>query len=57
MTARRIIEDAQDIEETYGHFIDLVIENTDEGSTFSYLLSEINRLEREAQWVPAEWLR
>ncbi|OQV23236.1 MAGUK p55 subfamily member 5 [Hypsibius exemplaris] len=57
ISARKVIEEAQDMEDMYGHYIDLVIENVDESSTFAQLLTEINRLERDAQWVPADWLR
>ena len=44
------------MEEVYGHYFDMVIVNGDEERTYSQLLSEVNRLEREPQWVPAMWL-
>ncbi|XP_055338267.1 LOW QUALITY PROTEIN: protein PALS1-like [Paramacrobiotus metropolitanus] len=54
---KAIIEDAREMEDTYGHFFDLVIVNTDFDKAFAELLDEINRLEREPQWIPVEWLR
>lgn len=44
------------MEEVYGHYFDMVIVNTDEERTYSQLLTEVNRLEREPQWVPAIWI-
>jgi len=45
------------MEEKYGHMLDLVIINSDTERAFSQLLSEINSLEREPQWVPTAWVK
>lgn len=44
------------MEEVYGHYFDMVIVNADEERTYAQLVNEVNRLEREPQWVPAIWL-
>ena len=53
---REIIERAREMEETYGHFFDMVIIYSDPERAFQQLLAAINSLEREPQWVPASWL-
>lgn len=52
-----IIERAREMEETYGHFFDMVIIYSDPERAYQELLREINLLEREPQWVPASWLK
>ncbi|XP_049826039.1 protein PALS1 isoform X2 [Aethina tumida] len=52
-----IIEKARDMEDKYGHFFDMVIINNDTERAYHQLLSEINSLEREPQWVPAAWIK
>ncbi|CAH0560800.1 unnamed protein product [Brassicogethes aeneus] len=52
-----IIEKARDMEDKYGHFFDMVIVNSDTERAYHQLLSEINSLEREPQWVPAAWIK
>ncbi|KAE8748633.1 hypothetical protein FOCC_FOCC004644 [Frankliniella occidentalis] len=52
---KETIEKAREMEEKYGHMLDLVIINSDTERAFSQLLSEINSLEREPQWVPTAW--
>jgi len=54
---KEIIEKAREMEEVYGHYFDMVIVNGDEERTYSQLVTEVNRLEREPQWVPGVWLR
>lgn len=54
---KEIIEKARGMEEVYGHYFDMVIVNGDEDRTYSQLVAEVNRLEREPQWVPGAWLR
>jgi len=54
---KEIIEKAREMEEVYGHYFDMVIVNGEEERTYSQLVAEVNRLEREPQWVPATWLR
>lgn len=45
------------MEDKYGHFFDMVIINNDTERAYHQLLSEINSLEREPQWVPAAWVK
>lgn len=52
-----IIEKAREMEDRYGHLFDLIIINNDTNRAFEQLLSEINSLEREPQWVPASWVQ
>lgn len=54
---KEIIEKAREMEEVYGHYFDMVIVNGEEERTYSQLVAEVNRLEREPQWVPGTWLR
>lgn len=54
---KETIEKAREMEEKYGHMLDLVIINSDTERAFSQLLSEINSLEREPQWVPNTWVK
>ncbi|XP_076633986.1 protein PALS1 isoform X1 [Colletes latitarsis] len=51
-----IIEKAREMEDKYGHLFDMIIINTDTDRAYNQLLTEINSLEREPQWVPASWL-
>ena len=51
-----IIDKARTIENMYGHFFDMFIQMTDIDKAYRELLSAINVLEREPQWVPAAWL-
>ena len=51
-----IIERAREMENTYGHFFDMFITYSDPERAYSQLLTAINLLEREPQWVPAAWL-
>ena len=53
---REIIERAREMEETYGHYFDMVIIYSDPERAYQQLLSAITSLEREPQWVPAMWL-
>uniref|UniRef100_T1IQP9 MAGUK p55 subfamily member 5 n=1 Tax=Strigamia maritima TaxID=126957 RepID=T1IQP9_STRMM len=52
-----IIEKAREMEDSYGHYFDMVIINADLERAYNQLLQEINILEREPQWVPGSWLR
>jgi len=51
-----VIERARTMEERYGHYFDMVIIYSDPERAYQQLLAEINLLEREPQWVPAEWV-
>ncbi|XP_043466370.1 uncharacterized protein LOC122501155 isoform X3 [Leptopilina heterotoma] len=52
-----IIEKAREMEDKYGHLFDMIIINNDTDRAYNQLLTEINSLEREPQWVPASWLQ
>ena len=51
-----IIEKAREMEENYGHYFDVIIVNFDLDKACEELVSEIDRLEVEPQWVPAHWV-
>ncbi|XP_024945782.1 uncharacterized protein LOC107272705 isoform X3 [Cephus cinctus] len=51
-----IIEKAREMEDKYGHLFDMIIINNDTDRAYNQLLTEINSLEREPQWVPATWV-
>ncbi|XP_048734647.2 protein PALS1-like isoform X3 [Ostrea edulis] len=51
-----VIERAREMEEKYGHFFDYILVNQDMDRAYSELLSEVNRLEVEPQWVPLQWV-
>ena len=51
-----IIEKSRDMESTYGQYFDMFIQMVDIDKAYRELLSAINVLEREPQWVPAAWL-
>ncbi|XP_050451389.1 uncharacterized protein LOC126851450 isoform X3 [Cataglyphis hispanica] len=51
-----IIEKAREMEDKYGHLFDMLIVNNDTDRAYNQLLTEINSLEREPQWVPASWV-
>ncbi|XP_018302479.1 MAGUK p55 subfamily member 5-A isoform X2 [Mycetomoellerius zeteki] len=52
-----IIEKAREMEDKYGHLFDMLIVNNDTDRAYNQLLTEINSLEREPQWVPASWVQ
>ncbi|KAL1139201.1 hypothetical protein AAG570_009260 [Ranatra chinensis] len=52
-----IIEKAREMEDKYGHYFDMIINNNDTERAYHQLLNEINILEREPQWVPAAWVK
>lgn len=52
-----IIEKAREMEDKYGHLFDMIIINNDTDRAYNQLLTEINSLEREPQWVPASWMQ
>ncbi|CAN8031545.1 unnamed protein product [Ixodes persulcatus] len=53
---RETIERARQMEDSYGHYFDMVIVNSDLDRAYSELLKEVAILEREPQWVPSAWL-
>lgn len=50
-----IIEKARKMEDSYGHYFDMIIVNQDLDRSYRELLNEINRLELEPQWIPLCW--
>lgn len=52
-----MVEKAQEMEENYGHYFDKTIVNTDLERTFDELRQTIEKLDVEAQWVPAFWVQ
>ncbi|CAH1402888.1 unnamed protein product [Nezara viridula] len=54
---KEIIEKAREMEDKYGHYFDMIINNNDTERAYHQLLNEINLLEREPQWVPAAWIK
>lgn len=54
---KEIIATARDMELRWGHLFDMIIINNDTQRAYQQLLNEINSLEREPQWVPANWLK
>ncbi|XP_062874466.1 MAGUK p55 subfamily member 3 [Trichomycterus rosablanca] len=50
-------QSAQQIEQQYGHFVDLALIKEDSSSACSELRSILERLEREIFWVPLGWVR
>lgn len=53
---REIIEKAREMEDQYGHYFDMVIIYDNPDRAYQQLMTTINSLEREPQWVPATWL-
>lgn len=53
---KTIKEDAQEIEELFGHYFDLVIINDDYEKSYKALTRKVEELNKEPQWVPIEWL-
>lgn len=53
---RDMVEKAREMEETYGHYFDKTIVNTDLERTLDELKQAIEKLDIEAQWVPAFWV-
>uniref|UniRef100_A0A336MLQ9 CSON003436 protein n=2 Tax=Culicoides sonorensis TaxID=179676 RepID=A0A336MLQ9_CULSO len=54
---KEVIATARDMEARWGHLFDMIIINNDTERAYHQLLAEINSLEREPQWVPANWLQ
>lgn len=51
-----IIATARDMEARWGHLFDMIIINNETERAYHQLLTEINSLEREPQWVPSQWI-
>ena len=52
-----MVDKAREMEEIYGHYFDKTIVNTDLERTFDELRQVIEKLDVEAQWVPAFWVQ
>ncbi|KAJ8253788.1 hypothetical protein COCON_G00204000 [Conger conger] len=52
-----IQQSAQQIDQQYGHLVDRVLVRGDVASTSAELQCILDRLEREAFWVPVSWVR
>uniref|UniRef100_A0AAR2LGT2 Membrane protein, palmitoylated 3a (MAGUK p55 subfamily member 3) n=1 Tax=Pygocentrus nattereri TaxID=42514 RepID=A0AAR2LGT2_PYGNA len=50
-------QSAQQIEQQYGHLVDRVLIKEDSASACAELRGILERLEREAFWVPISWIR
>ncbi|XP_076851852.1 MAGUK p55 subfamily member 3 isoform X2 [Brachyhypopomus gauderio] len=50
-------QSAQQIEQQYGHLVDRVLIKEDPASACAELRAMLERLEREAFWVPVSWVR
>lgn len=51
-----MVDKGREMEETYGHYFEKTIVNTDLERTFDELRQVIDKLDVEAQWVPAFWV-
>lgn len=51
-----MVDKGREMEETYGHYFEKTIVNTDLERTFDELRQVIDKLDVEAQWVPASWV-
>lgn len=51
-----IIEQARDINRSFGHYFDKTIVNSDFDQTYDKLREMCTKLESDPQWVPASWL-
>lgn len=50
-------QSAQQIEQEYGHLVDRVLIKEDTASACAELRIILERLEREAFWLPVSWVR
>ena len=51
-----MVDKGREMEETYGHYFEKTIVNTDLERTFDELRQVIDKLDVETQWVPASWV-
>jgi MAGUK p55 subfamily protein 5 len=52
-----IIDKGREIEETYGHFFDKIIRNSEMDKTYEELFETIQNVQNEENWVPVKWLK
>lgn len=53
---KMIIEKAREMEDAYSHYFDMIIVNQNLEQAYEELLTEINHLELQPQWVPLQWV-
>nr|XP_054759560.1 protein PALS1-like [Lytechinus pictus] len=53
---REIIDTGRGMEDMYGHYFDHVIIHHDHDRAYNDLISEIDRIQIQPQWVPLHWL-
>ena len=54
---QEMISASRDLEDTYGKLFDLTVVNKDIDEAYNSILRALERLEREEQWVPVEWVQ
>lgn len=52
-----IIDKGREIEETYGHYFDKIIRNSDMDKTYEELFNTIQNVQNEENWIPVKWLK
>ena len=52
-----MISASTELEENYGKFFDLTVVNKDTDEAYNSIVEAVERLEREAQWVPQNWVQ
>ena len=52
-----MVNRAREMEETFGHYFDYTIVNTEWERTFDELRQNIDKLYTEPHWVPVSWVR
>ena len=52
---RDMIVKAREMDDMYSHYFDTRVTNLEFEKTFDDLLKMIDKVEREAQWVPIRW--
>ncbi|XP_073682673.1 protein PALS1-like [Garra rufa] len=53
---RETVEKVREMEHSYGHLFDAIITNIEQEKSVSELLSLIDKLDIEPQWVPSAWV-
>jgi len=48
---------SEELEESYGKFFDLMVVNKDTEEAYERIIEAVERLEKEAQWVPLDWIQ
>lgn len=54
---REMMEKAREMEDSYGHLFDAFITNNEPEKSVCELLSIIQKLDNEPQWIPSAWNR